>query len=380
MTHSIVVGSIVVGALVAPLAVALPTSTSATSPPAPVAPAPEPAPKALPPQLDAIQQYQGQSICDPVDKPGIAKLRDLLLTTYGKRTIYTIRKCAADPTSEHTEGRALDWMVSIRNPQEKVQAEAFLKWLLRKGPDGSFAPNARRMGIMYMGWNNQIWRAYSPKGWGELKGCYSKPAKSQDTFCHRDHIHFSMTWDGAASQTSYWDGTAETAEACPSPRSKGTVRLLPAVQPAIPVAPKTILDTRTGAGIGKLICRLQEDRWSGDGHRLDVVVAGKGGVPKQGSAAAVLEITAVGPNAPMAVTTWPTGRKRPFVPATAPKNPKPVIPTQLTTSSTMRTLTNVTTTSTATVPIGAGGAVSIATATGDTHVTVRVVGYLKAGQ
>ena len=32
--------------------------------------------------------------------------------------------------SEHKEGRAIDWMVDVRDPQQRANAEAFLGWLL----------------------------------------------------------------------------------------------------------------------------------------------------------------------------------------------------------------------------------------------------------
>jgi len=333
-----------------------------SAPTSPSASAPTPAPKVLPAQMDSAQQYEGQSICDPVIKPGIAKLRSLLRKTYGKHTFYTTRACAADPNSEHTEGRALDWMVDGRIPAQRAQAKAMLKWLLATGPDGTIAANARRMGIMYMAWNNQIWRSYSRVGWGELKGCLAKSRSSVswDTECHRNHIHFSLTWDGAAARTSYWDGTAQTSQPCPSPSYKsGSVRKLPRTVQAVALRRKKILSTTSGRGNGGRICRLQEDRWSGDGHRLDLKVDGRGGVPRSAALQVTLRVVAVDPNAPMQIYVWPAGSSQPHV-------------------AKLTTVMNQPAQADITVAVGASGYVSIATGTGDTNVRAYVLGYTRA--
>lgn len=316
-----------------------------------------PATKVLPPTMDNTAQYQGQSICDPPPKPGIAALKQLLGQTYGKHPRYTSRDCASDPSSEHTEGRALDWMVSLRVPTERVKATAFLDWLLAPGADGSKAAMARRMGIMYIGWNNQIWRAYQPLGWGELKGCFSKNSTSYDTYCHRDHIHFSMTWDGAAGLTSYWDGSPQVTPSCRVGRTSGRAAKVrkPFTTSALTKRTK-FLDTTTGQGNSKQICRIQESRWSGDTQRLDVKIAGRKGIPSSGVRRATVTVTAVGPNAPMPIYVWPTGKSQ-------PRKARFVTGINQTSSATFR------------VNLGAKGQISVATGTGDTHVRVNVLSY-----
>ncbi|MEI8081574.1 MAG: hypothetical protein WCI74_06975, partial [Actinomycetes bacterium] len=274
---------IVASALVMMLMVSvLPGRARAVSPVPPPVPTPSPvvpvpAPKALPVLMDVAQQYEGQSICDPVAKPGVLKLQALLRATYGPATFYSTRACAADPTSEHTEGRALDWMVNNRVPAEKAKAEAFIAWLLAPDAAGVPGANARRMGIMYVIWNNLFWRAYDPIGWSKFGGCSAKVRQgvAYDTTCHRNHIHFSMTWDGAAALTSYWDGTAQTQGYCPSSFRGGKLPKAPAALVAVPLPEAAIFDTRTGKGNARRICRLEEDRWAGDGHKLDVKVAGR---------------------------------------------------------------------------------------------------------
>ena len=151
----------------------------------------------LPSAVEVVPAYVPQKICDPVTKPGVAKLRNLLLATYpDSRNLGTATGCTGrDHVSEHLEGRAFDFGLDIAKPQQKAEAETFLAWLTAN--DGA---NARRMGVMYVMWDAKIWGTYSPsRGWRTVS-CSGK------TDCHRDHIHLSMTWDGAYARTSFWTG------------------------------------------------------------------------------------------------------------------------------------------------------------------------------
>src|SRR5690348_16288839 len=66
------------------------------------------------PAIDGYARYEPQTTCDPTDKPGPVDVRDLLNRTYGTHAAGISRPCAAD-TSEHYEGRALDYMLSVDN-------------------------------------------------------------------------------------------------------------------------------------------------------------------------------------------------------------------------------------------------------------------------
>ena len=131
----------------------------------------------LPAEYDVDPTYEGQSQCDPSVKPGAQRLADLIKATYGTdQTVWIPRGCEVGGQSEHKEGRAIDWMTDVRKAQQRANAEAFLTWLL--GPDSAGRPygNAIRLGVMYIGWNDRIWRGYEiDRGWTELKGCVAKP-------------------------------------------------------------------------------------------------------------------------------------------------------------------------------------------------------------
>jgi hypothetical protein len=165
--------------------------------------------------IDAYPRWERESSCDPVEKRGPKYLRKLLLATYGPVSSNIVRPCTA-ADSGHEEGRALDWMVNVRVPEQKAMGDALVAWL--QAPDGYGNPEAmaRRLGISYVIWNNQTWRAYDPaRGWTEYNGCLAKKKqkKAWDNTCHRTHVHVSFTWDGANKRTSYYTGYV----ACPAP-------------------------------------------------------------------------------------------------------------------------------------------------------------------
>jgi peptidoglycan hydrolase-like protein with peptidoglycan-binding domain len=146
--------------------------------------------------------------------PGAVALGDLLRATY-KGTSYGIaRACGSDGmASEHYEGRAVDWMVSRRNPAQLAQATSLIDWLLKADAAGRPYANARRLGVMYLIWDDHIWGAYRPgDGWRPYSTCAKHPEPASDTACHRDHVHISLSWAGAMRRTSFWSGRVAPAD------------------------------------------------------------------------------------------------------------------------------------------------------------------------
>ncbi|NMR21385.1 DUF4214 domain-containing protein [Cellulomonas fimi] len=172
---------------------------AAELPPGPVAPAPAPDP------IDAYVRYEGQTVCDPVARPGTQYLLDLALSYYKiGRSLGIARNCAIGGQSEHKDGRAFDWGVSVSKPAEKAAGDAFVNWLTAPGPDGKVGYNARRLGVMYVIWNRQIFSNSSASaGWKPYTGAVP----------HTDHVHVSLGWNGAYMRTSWWTGSAVPAEA-----------------------------------------------------------------------------------------------------------------------------------------------------------------------
>jgi subtilisin family serine protease len=143
--------------------------------------------------VDPYARYEPQRTCDPFPKPGATLLAASLLDAVpGTTHLGVTRSCDRGPRSEHKEGRAFDWGVG---PGEVVAVEEALALLLATDEAGNRHALARRMGIMYIIWDGTIWASYRPDdGWRAYRG--PDP--------HRDHVHVSLSWDGALARTSLW--------------------------------------------------------------------------------------------------------------------------------------------------------------------------------
>ena len=95
------------------------------------------------------------------------------------------------------------------------------------------------------------------------------------------------------------------------------------------------------------------------GSTTDVAVAGSAGVPSEGAAAVVINLTASSSTTSSGLTVWPVGE------------PRPVAPHLITEAA--RPRSNL-----AIVPLGDGGAVSIYNDAGLTHAAVDVLGWIPA--
>lgn len=162
------------------------------------------APVGLPATIEGPARYVGQTSCDTTDKPGAVRFRNMILRTYPGTWVGMNYPCGANGTrSEHYEGRALDWGVSIRNPVLYTYARAFKSWLMRTDARGNPFAMARRLGVMYVIYYNKIWGAWSGQ-WEEYLDCDSRPSAAHDNLCHRDHMHISLSWNGAMGATTFW--------------------------------------------------------------------------------------------------------------------------------------------------------------------------------
>ncbi|HMC52316.1 MAG TPA: hypothetical protein VKI64_06100, partial [Acidimicrobiales bacterium] len=140
--------------------------------------------------IEPLAAYDPQTNCDPTPKPGVVGLRNLLLRSFpGSRDLGIGQSCdTPDGVSEHKEGRAFDWGVTVDNPAEKAMADRLLMWLFAPDQHGNAFAMIRRLGIMYMIWDHHIWGSYRAEdGWRPYEG--DNP--------HTDHIHISFSWAGA---------------------------------------------------------------------------------------------------------------------------------------------------------------------------------------
>jgi peptidoglycan hydrolase-like protein with peptidoglycan-binding domain len=177
-----------------------PAANASTSPRVPAVPS------GLPSDIEGLAKYVPANSCDPHAKVGTTALANLLVKTYGSH--YGIdRTCGTDPlpTSEHYDGRAIDFFLNVHNKAQRTQMRALIGWLLAKDSAGHSYANARRLGVMYLIWNNKIWGSYrASEGWRPYSSCAAHPGAAYDTTCHRNHIHISLSWEGAMKRTSFW--------------------------------------------------------------------------------------------------------------------------------------------------------------------------------
>ena len=230
-----IIGATIVPAVAVPLAAHSAVSSSGQIPR-------PPSNSRLPSAVDVASPYIPQTICSPAAKPGVAAFARLMANHYSEFNYGISRHCNAGLT-EHSEGRALDWMLNANDPRERAIADSVLRWLLAPGPNGEPAAMARRFGIMYIIWNRQIWGSYNMSaGWRRYTGPHP----------HTDHIHFSFSWDGAMQRTSWWTGVARTTVTRTPGGAPGTT------QPAPPssLAPYLTTTVRMGSS-GQAVSALQ---------------------------------------------------------------------------------------------------------------------------
>ena len=166
------------------------TPAVAKTPPGPSSLSLEPA------VVDAHLGYQKQKTCSPSAKPGTKALMSLLIKTWGGSSWGISRSCNVGATSEHKEGRALDWHKDVRKSKDRKAVADAMKWLTSNNGEVAY-----RLGIMYIIWDQKIWSIYYQElGWRKMASRGSRTAN------HKDHVHISLSWDGAYQQTSWWTG------------------------------------------------------------------------------------------------------------------------------------------------------------------------------
>ena len=154
--------------------------------------------------LEPYAGYQPQSTCRRTPKPGVLLLADWLVARGGGYGPIS-RSCAGSSTSEHKESRAFDWLLDARSDTDQALAAALLDELF--APDDTGQPHAlaRRMGIMYIIWDDTMYASYDgfvAKRY--LSSSCRKRRTCSPTLRHRDHMHISLTRQGAKGLTSWY--------------------------------------------------------------------------------------------------------------------------------------------------------------------------------
>ena len=156
--------------------------------------------------------YDPQTTCTKQPRFGTVALGEWLVATYGGAGGAVNRPCSGSGTSEHKDGRAIDWTLDADDPADRKIAKAFLAAAFATDADGNAAALARRMGIMYVIWSDHMypaWNQFQPEGYLS-SSCRSKHRCSK-TLRHRDHMHISLSKAGAKGLTSFYVDLLPTA-------------------------------------------------------------------------------------------------------------------------------------------------------------------------
>jgi hypothetical protein len=150
--------------------------------------------------------YQPATGCSNGAKPGTEVLAAWIVHRFGGGLGGIWRACD-DSTSEHHEGRAFDWTLDAGSQRDRRRALQLRTRLFATDADGNTDALARRMGVMYIIWNDHMWSAWD----GFAKDDYRSSSCSSLRRCsatlrHRDHLHISLTRAGGRGETSWYAG------------------------------------------------------------------------------------------------------------------------------------------------------------------------------
>jgi hypothetical protein len=193
-----VVVAVVAGALVASVAKAATPSRVAGNPADRLASRP----------MDP-ERYDRSRRCTRGPRAGTLALQ-AWLERNARGTSWGIMRCerlSAGSFSLHADGRALDWHLDARTPADRREAERLIALMLAPDRFGEPHALARRMGLQEIIWDCRSWWAGS-EGMDSYSVCLNGAGELRRridvTTAHRDHVHFGLSFAGAARRTSFW--------------------------------------------------------------------------------------------------------------------------------------------------------------------------------
>lgn len=157
--------------------------------------------------IEDYAPYQPASRCSPKPKAGTKVLARWIEKKYAGTDVSVARRHCGSGTSEHYEGRALDWMNNARRTKDRKRVRSFLTALFAADAEGNQAALARRMGVMYVIWNDHIYASYDEFTKRDyLSASCPRRRRCSQTLRHRDHVHISLTRPAGRGRTSWYAG------------------------------------------------------------------------------------------------------------------------------------------------------------------------------
>jgi hypothetical protein len=138
---------------------------------------------------------------------GTKALAAWLVKSYPATKVPLTQRTCAGSVSEHKEGRALDWTLDAAKAADRAKAADLLKRIFATDQAGNAHAIARRMGVMYIIWDDHLYASYRQFAARDYlaSSCKSRSTCSK-TLRHRDHMHISLSRAGGLGETSWYDG------------------------------------------------------------------------------------------------------------------------------------------------------------------------------
>jgi hypothetical protein len=158
--------------------------------------------------LDA-QRYDRSRHCTSRPRAGTIALQAWLQRNV-RGTSWGIMRCerlSPGNFSLHADGRALDWHLDVGVPDDRREARRLIALMLAPDRLGQEHALARRMGLQEIIWDCRSWWA-GTEGLRTYSVCLNRNCdlrrRIDPTLAHRDHVHFGLSFAGAAKRTSFW--------------------------------------------------------------------------------------------------------------------------------------------------------------------------------
>jgi hypothetical protein len=164
--------------------------------------------------VDAYASYQGENGCRDRPMKGTKQLAAWITKKFAGGTANASMRACSSSTSEHQDGRAIDWTMDAAKEADRAEVDRFLTTLFATDGDGEEHALARRMGIMYVIWNDHMYRAYGNPHFAKddyLSSSCPSRKKCSKTLRHRDHVHISLSRPGGKAETTWYNRTTTPA-------------------------------------------------------------------------------------------------------------------------------------------------------------------------